>query len=78
LVLISVLICRPAASDACALPVKAQSFDLIVPISTLDHLPPDLLPGGLAELCRVLRPGGGLILTLDSRQLGGCLRPGPS
>jgi len=40
-------------SGACALPFKAQSFDLIVSISTLDHLPPDLLPGGLAELCRV-------------------------
>jgi len=53
-----------------------QSFDLIVSISTLGHLPPDLLLGGLGELCRVLRPGGCLILTLDSRQLGGCLRRG--
>lgn len=56
-----------AVSDACALPFKAQSFDLIVSISTLDHLPPPSLPGALAELCRVLRPGGCLILTLDSR-----------
>ena len=55
------------ASDACALPFKAASFDLIVSISTLDHLPPPLLAGALAELCRVLRPAGCLVLTLDSR-----------
>lgn len=54
-------------SDACALPFKSQSFDLIVSISTLDHLPPELLAGALGELSRVLRPAGCLILTLDSR-----------
>src|SRR5207249_4633248 len=36
-------------------------------ISTLDHLPPATLPGALAELCRVLAPGGCIVLTLDSR-----------
>ena len=54
-------------SDAYALPFRSQSFDLIVSISTLDHLPPALFPKALAELCRALRPGGCLILTLDSR-----------
>lgn len=54
-------------SDASALPFKAGSFDLIVSISTLDHLPPPLLAGALAELSRVLRPRGCLVLTLDSR-----------
>ncbi len=54
-------------SDVCALPFKDASFDLIVSISTLDHLPPDLLPQALAELCRVLWPKGCLVLTLDSR-----------
>ena len=54
-------------SDASTLPFKAASFDLIVSISTLDHLPPPLLAGALAELCRVLRPHGCLVLTLDSR-----------
>lgn len=53
-------------SDACALPFRADSLDLIVSISTLDHLPPALLPTALAELCRVLSPTGCLILTLDS------------
>ena len=54
-------------SDACALPFKPRTFDLIVSISTLDHLPPAALPDALGELCRVLRPAGCLILTLDSR-----------
>src|SRR5262245_11582474 len=52
--------------DVAALPFKTSSFDLIVSISTLDHLPPPLLAGGLAELCRLLRTDGCLVLTLDS------------
>lgn len=55
------------AADACALPFRAASFDLIVSISTLDHLPPHLLPTALGQLRDVLKPGGCLILTLDSR-----------
>jgi len=53
-------------SDAATLPFKTGAFDLIVSISTLDHLPPPLLAGALADLCRVLRKDGCLILTLDS------------
>jgi SAM-dependent methyltransferase len=55
------------ATDVAALPFRAGSFDLIVSISTLDHLPPALLPRALGELCRALTPGGCLVLTLDSR-----------
>jgi SAM-dependent methyltransferase len=58
---------RYVVSDASALPFRAGSFDLIVSISTLDHLPPPLLAGALAELSRVLRKNGCLVLTLDSR-----------
>ena len=53
-------------SDAYALPFKTAAFDLVVSVSTLDHLPPDLLPRALAELCRVLAAGGCAVLTLDS------------
>ena len=53
--------------DTCDLPFKDSSIDLVVSISTLDHLPPPALPGALAELCRVLAPGGCIVLTLDSR-----------
>jgi len=58
---------RCVVSDASALPFSTRSFDLIVSISTLDHLPPALLSGALGELCRALKPAGCLILTLDSR-----------
>ena len=54
-------------SDACDLPFKDASIDLVVSISTLDHLPPATLPGALAGLCRVLAAGGCIVLTLDSR-----------
>jgi SAM-dependent methyltransferase len=59
---------RHAVGDASALPFRSGAFDLIVSISTLDHLPPDLLPPALAELGRVLSPGGAIVLTLDSRR----------
>ena len=55
------------AGDVCALPFRTASFDLIVSISTLDHVPPALFGGALAELCRILTDTGCLILTLDSR-----------
>lgn len=58
---------RYVVSDVCALPFRAESFDVVVSISTLDHLSPELLPDALGELCRVLEPAGCLILTLDSR-----------
>ena len=58
---------RHVVGDAFALPFRSGAFDLIVSISTLDHLPPDLLPGAMAELCRVLAAGGSVVLTLDSR-----------
>jgi SAM-dependent methyltransferase len=52
--------------NVCDLPFGPSSFDLIVSISTLDHLAPTRLARALAELCRVLTPGGCLVLTLDS------------
>lgn len=54
-------------ADTCHLPFKAESFDIVLSNSTLDHLPPHLLPGAISELERTLKPEGCLILTLDSR-----------
>jgi SAM-dependent methyltransferase len=54
-------------ADVCELPFADGSFDLILSNSTLDHM--DSLAdvaAGLAELQRVLRPGGRLVLTLDN------------
>ena len=56
-------ICRDAGLTACAasalaLPFADDSFDAAWTMSTLMHLPGDGLPQALAELSRVLVPGG--------------------
>jgi SAM-dependent methyltransferase len=54
-------------ADARALPFEDGCFDLVLSNSTLDHFPTFAdVERGLAELYRVLRPGGTLILTLDN------------
>ena len=54
-------------ADVCRLPFADGVFDVIVSNSTLDHMDSmDLIEQGLAELQRVLRPGGRLLLTLDN------------
>ncbi len=58
----------PVGGDVRALPIQSASFDLVVSTSTLDHLETvEEIGDALAELHRVLRPGGRLILTLDNR-----------
>jgi SAM-dependent methyltransferase len=54
-------------SDVRALPFRAESFDLVVSTSTLDHVASgDEITTSLAEIARMLRPRGTLILTLDN------------
>ena len=54
-------------ADVCRLPFADGAFDVIVSNSTLDHMDSmELVEQGLAELQRVLRPGGRLLLTLDN------------
>ncbi len=60
---------RYLAGDARRLPFAADSFDLIVSPSTLDHFPDSNDLGvSLKEIARVLAPAGRLIITLDNRQ----------
>ena len=55
------------AGDARALPFADGSFDIVVSDSTLDHFPVESdIRRAIAELARVLRPGGTLILTMDN------------
>ncbi len=55
------------ASDARALPFSDQAFDVVLSNSTLDHMESvEDIATALAEIHRVLRPGGRLLLTLDN------------
>ncbi|GIE79941.1 ubiquinone biosynthesis O-methyltransferase [Actinoplanes philippinensis] len=46
--------------DVTALPLRAGGADVVVAGEILEHVPD--LPGTVAELCRVLRPGGLVVL----------------
>jgi SAM-dependent methyltransferase len=56
-----------AVSDVRNLPFGNDSFDLILSLSTLDHFASiSEIETALGCLCRVLQPGGCLLLTLDN------------
>jgi SAM-dependent methyltransferase len=58
---------QAVGADVRRLPFSDQSFDLVVSNSTLDHFASlDDVAMALAELRRVLKPGGHLVLTLDN------------
>lgn len=46
--------------------VEANSMDLIVAVSSLEHNPPDELEMIIAEAMRVLKPGGAILATLGA------------
>lgn len=55
------------AGDVRALPFTDAVFDVAVSISTLDHFDSrECLHAALGEIRRVLRPGGGLLITIDN------------
>jgi SAM-dependent methyltransferase len=58
------------AMDAAHLGFRDRSFDGVVSIETLEHLHPDDVPGHLAEVRRVLKPGGRFLLRTPNGALG--------
>ena len=59
---------RAVVADVRSLPFSDDTFDLVVSNSTLDHFQSaSEIVTALHELCRVLRPRGRLVLTLDNR-----------
>jgi 2-polyprenyl-6-hydroxyphenyl methylase/3-demethylubiquinone-9 3-methyltransferase len=59
----------PVTGDVTALPLADGSADVVVAGEILEHV--NDLPGAVAELCRVLRPGGLLVLdTVNDTRLG--------
>jgi 2-polyprenyl-6-hydroxyphenyl methylase/3-demethylubiquinone-9 3-methyltransferase len=59
----------PVNGDVTALPLADGSADVVVAGEILEHVTD--LPGAVGELCRVLRPGGLLVLDRSGRRRGG-------
>ena len=55
-----------ATNDGTALPFPDHTFDFIFFLEVLEHVPPANVPMVLAELRRVLKPEGALILSVPS------------
>lgn len=54
-------------ADACALPFEDASFDLVVSMSTIDHIPTARArQEAVAEMARVARPGGHVVVTVPN------------
>lgn len=54
-------------ADVCHIPFADKSFDWVLSLSTLDHFASlQEIENALREINRVLKPHGGLILTLDN------------
>lgn len=51
---------EPVQADAAALPFADNSFDVVVAGEILEHVAD--LPGTVAECCRVLAPGGAIVI----------------
>lgn len=55
-------------ASVAALPFGEASFDVVVSLDVLANLPPEAVPGALADCRRVLAPGGRLLLNLVAFQ----------
>lgn len=62
-------------ASADALPLAADSVDLVVCLEVLEHIPTELRPAALDEMARVLKPGGRLLITTPHRGWFGWLDP---
>lgn len=51
------------------LPFEDNSFDVVIFLAVLEHIPKDTEPQALAEIHRVLKPNGLLILETPNKHL---------
>jgi SAM-dependent methyltransferase len=53
-----------AAGDATRMPLRDDSFDVVIAAEVLEHIPPD--QAAMNEIARVLRPGGVVAVTVPA------------
>jgi SAM-dependent methyltransferase len=57
-------------ADLCAMPdIESGTFDAVVSLSALEHIPIESLPAAVGEIHRVLKPGGRVALTTSATHL---------
>jgi SAM-dependent methyltransferase len=57
---------EPVVGSAESLPFDDESFDVVLSLEMLEHIPAALREPSLSEMLRVLRPGGRMIVTFPS------------
>lgn len=57
------------------LPFKTDSFDKVFCLSVIEHVSEDVAYLGIQEMARVLKPGGVLILTVDTNLKSNLVQP---
>ena len=67
-----------ASTAPCAFPFPDAGFSCVSSLAVIEHLEPDGLPVLLAEIHRVLKPSGQLVLTTPHAWADGILRPWPA
>jgi len=68
-----------AQADLCAMPQVADAtFDAVVSLSSLEHIPVDRLPAALREIDRVLKPGARVAMTTSASATGSTWFHAPS
>jgi SAM-dependent methyltransferase len=65
---------RLSLARGARLPFPDASFSCVSSLAVLEHLDPEALPGLLAEIRRVLKPAGQLVLTTPHALADGILR----
>lgn len=57
---------KAVQGDIKKIPFKSQSMDIVLDLSTLDHIPIEEIEFPLGEYNRILKPGGIMVLIFDS------------
>lgn len=60
---------KPVVGTADALPFQDGSFDVVLSLEMLEHIPGGTRRAALSEMLRVLRPGGRMIVSFPSDQI---------